>query len=322
MKKIHLFIILLIAMVLLSGCPREYIPPPAGHPPLWEELCFLEAKSYSCNSFNIGNRIRDEGGVEAFKITYKSEGLKINGVLVKPKNIEGKAPLIIFNHGGVNGINLAHGEWIEMLAKEGYVVLASSYRGETDKLGTSEGTVEVAKGETTDVLNLMECGKDLDYVNSSKIGMIGTSHGGGITVQAIELSEDITAAISFYGLTNLFNHYERYESGVMQGDGARLEAFEKFEKMSDSERNQELKNRNAIDCVSMVNSPLLIIHGKADINIPVEEGYELRDEMEKYGKTYDFVAYDGVAHGFNYQDTRQAEDSWKKTKEWFDKYLN
>lgn len=318
MNKVILFACFsTVILIIVAGCPK---PMPLEPPP---EGCFIEVRNYSCNGFNIGERIFDEGGVEAFKIKYLSGDLRISGLLAKPKNIQGKAPLIVFNHGGVNGIRQSHAEWIKRLAEEGYVVMASTYRGEQDFTGGSEGSIEVAYGETTDVLNLLECGKTLDYVDSERIGIIGFSHGAGITVQAIELNNQITTAVEFYGLTNLFNHYERYVSGQISGaeGDVRIEVFEEFRRLDEGNRNLELKKRNAIDCVENINTPLLIIHGRADRNIPVEEGFELANELEKYGKIYEIQTYEGAEHGFNFKPGGATEASWIRTKNWFEKYL-
>ncbi|MDR6550334.1 hypothetical protein [Paenibacillus qinlingensis] len=70
---------------------------------------------------------------EAFRIHYLSDGLKVVGFIVKPKEIPGKAPLIIYNRGGAEDRSLIEirqlSTFFSFLAKKGYVVLASQYRG-------------------------------------------------------------------------------------------------------------------------------------------------------------------------------------------------
>jgi len=317
MKLKILLMIFLILLLLVSGCSN-------GKPPeLITGTCRIEGKSYSCNDFQIGEKLFEKDGVEAFKITYKSEGLKISGLLARPKNISGKAPLMIFNHGGIHGIRMAHTEWIKMFAKEGYVVLASTYRGEDDLTGKSEGNVELAQGEVTDVLNLLKCGKTLDYVNDSKIGMVGFSHGAGITMQAIEISNEITAAAEFYGLNDARTHYQRYFSESITGgeDDERLDVFDQFQEMDEDKRTIELEKRTPLLCVDKVKPPLLIIHGEADKNIPISEAHLLKAEMEKYGKEYEMKTYPGAGHGFNFKPSSNSTDAWKKAKDWFGRHL-
>lgn len=287
--------------------------------------CKLEKKQYSCQNFVIGDKIEaiSNNNVEVFKISYKSEGLKITGALAKPKNISDKAPLLMYNHGGVNGIRNTQGEWIRRFAENGYVVLASTYRGESDITGTSQGEIEVAKGEVSDVLNLLECGKKLSYVDPEKIVAIGFSHGGGITVQAIELSKQFKAAAEFYGLTDVEAHYQRYVSGDVSGaeNDLRFEVFDVFKQISETERNKELAKRQAIDCVKNISAPLLVIHGKADTNIPVSEAQDLINELKKYKKRYSYKFYEGQAHGFNFKPSAASDDSFNKVLDWFKAFL-
>jgi len=88
-------------------------------------------------------------GVETHRIKYGSGGLKIGGYLVIPKDIEGKLPVIIYNRGGNRNYglidkNLNH---LEYLASNGYIVLASQYRGNI----YSEGRDEYGGGDVDDI---------------------------------------------------------------------------------------------------------------------------------------------------------------------------
>src|SRR5262245_35617242 len=79
-------------------------------------------------------------------ITYESEGLKITGLLSKPPG-KGPFPLILVNHGGYDPAKSV-APFLDLFVKQGYVALASDYRG----CGQSEGKHELAKGEVQDVL--------------------------------------------------------------------------------------------------------------------------------------------------------------------------
>ena len=71
-------------------------------------------------------------------ITYMSDGLKVNGLMVRPKKA-GNYPCIIFNRGGNRSFGqllVAHAAMtLGELAAQGYIVVASNYRGN----GRSEG---------------------------------------------------------------------------------------------------------------------------------------------------------------------------------------
>lgn len=183
---------------------------------VWESF----PKEFKADRFEfIGDEVDLGENVIGHNFSHYSEGLKIYGYLYKPKG-DGPFPLIIMNHGGFGigplrppketSANTQTGDprpfsvWCRDLAKEGYVVMASSYHGTRTDAGMSKGGQEGGRGEVTDVLNMLACAKTLPYVDQTRIGMIGTSHGGWITALAVQRTKDITAAISFFPPGNLF----------------------------------------------------------------------------------------------------------------------
>jgi len=70
--------------------------------------------------------------IDMYGITYLSDGLKVRGLLVRPKE-KGNYPCIIYNRGGnrnFGALTIATAAIrLGELAKEGYIVIASQYRG-------------------------------------------------------------------------------------------------------------------------------------------------------------------------------------------------
>ncbi|MFH1642259.1 MAG: dienelactone hydrolase family protein [Nanoarchaeota archaeon] len=299
LKKRAIF--LLIAVILLSSCTNSN--------------CLIEKKEYSCQGFNVVDIIRQDENVTISEIEYLSEGLKIKGFMADPKGI-GTFPLILFNHGGKQGIEEMN--WIDKLADNGYIVLASQYRGE----GGSEGKVEVALGETTDVLNLLECGKNFQKVDKERIGTIGFSHGGGITIEAMELSDDFKAGVEFWGPADIKKRFENIE-------GKDDPVFGWVQAVGDigtgDQLDEELIKRSPIYCIYKISAPLLIFHGEIDKLIPIEYSEDLVRALKMVGKKHEFVRYDNIGHAFERldgtKDLQIEAESMAKTIEWFDKYL-
>jgi len=300
-KKRWLFFLLLF---FLLGCAQQQIP------------CMLEQKEYSCQSFEIGNTSFENESIAIRAISYQSENLTITGFLAEPKE-QGKFPLIIYAHGGRDGVIGTDKNWLSWLAEEGYVVLASSYRGEAG----SEGSVEIAKGETTDVLNLMECGKQLGNVDPEKIGAIGFSHGGGIALQSLELSKDIDVGVEFWGAINVLKIFETADR-----EGQLKDWFTLVEAPEDEEALfRTLVSRSAFFCVQNIYAPLQIHHGEIDDNIHYVHALDLKAELEKYGKEYELNSYPTIGHRFEDAEgnvNKEVEQqAFQKTLYWLNKYL-
>ena len=98
---------------------------------------------------------RNQRDFESLRITYRSGGLRIVGFIYKPKHTTGrKLPAIVFNRGGTADFGAIEPEELVTFyfwAKEGFVVLASNYRGG----GGSEGVDEWGGRDVDDVMNLI-----------------------------------------------------------------------------------------------------------------------------------------------------------------------
>jgi dienelactone hydrolase len=268
-------------------------------------------RQFTCPYFEEKSK-KEENELLISDISYKSDGLMINGMLFRPSD-EGKKPLLLLNHGGGWGINRNVERWGEKLAGKGYVVLASSYRGEDG----SEGRIEVGSGEVVDILNLTECGKKLPYVDSSRIGIIGTSHGGLNTLLACEVYK-FDACIDFYGITDFLDLalYDNLSFGVIKTAYEDLFGHEP----SKGELRMEYIRRSPLYFARHMKAPLLVIHGTADMLIPINQSLRLVAELEKWGKVYEVKTYEDAPHGFNYLP-RYEEETFTLTLTFLKKYI-
>lgn len=271
-------------------------------------------KAFSCEDFQTGKVEFDSDEMEALSISYKSDGLKIYGMLARPKK-PGKYPLFMYNHGGFSGIMSIDRTVLFELADRGYVVLASAYRGEPGPGGKSDGYVELGHGEVVDILNLMECGKKLPGVDADKIVMMGGSHGGLNTLLSLSLSKDIKVAVDFVGPTNLFNaHFgsmfedalENYmKTGKFDILGSEIspELRDKFTNALKDEKavpflRKEMVQRSPLYFARHINAPVLMIYGGQDPLVPIKNAYELEEAFKKHKKIYELKVYEKAGHGF------------------------
>jgi dipeptidyl aminopeptidase/acylaminoacyl peptidase len=94
--------------------------------------------------------------VSISRISYSSDGLKINGFIVRP-NKSGRFPCIIYNRGGMKDLGSIDDfrlvRFMSVIASWDYIVIASQYRG---AMG-SEGADEYGGNDVNDVMNLFLC---------------------------------------------------------------------------------------------------------------------------------------------------------------------
>ncbi|MDN5862097.1 MAG: alpha/beta fold hydrolase [Salinisphaera sp.] len=129
-------------------------------------------------------------GMMIEKVSYRSQGLTIFGQVCRPRG-RGPFPVLVYNHGGFHGLGRYwNGQACKSAAKNGYVTIASSYRGEDG----SQGKVEACLGEVADVLNMIDVAAAFAYTDDDHIVMYGASHGGCITLRAVAAGAPVQAA--------------------------------------------------------------------------------------------------------------------------------
>ena len=93
--------------------------------------------------------------LEVKSLFYESDGLRVKGFLIFPEKVTQKLPLLIFNRGG-NGeygkVGIKTLAWLSRLARRGYIIAASQYRGNDG----SQGSDEFGGRDQNDVLNLLK----------------------------------------------------------------------------------------------------------------------------------------------------------------------
>ena len=213
--------------------------------------------------------------IEIYKITYLSDGLKINGFMVKPKK-KGKYPCVIYNRGGnrdFGTLKIDHAAiTLGQIAKEGYVVIASQYRGN----GGSEGQDEFGRKEVNDVTILTEVLKEIEDADTSKIGMYGWSRGGMMTYIALTKTNKITAAVVGGAVSDCYATIKdrpELETSVI------VELIPNYTENKDA----ELEKRSAVKWGDKFpnNVPILMMHGNADWRVKPEQSLNLALEFEK-----------------------------------------
>lgn len=249
--------------------------------------------------------------INIYTITYLSDGLKIKGLLVKPKK-EGYYPCIIYNRGGnknFGALKVINGVFtLGRLANEGYVVIASQYRGNAG----GEGQEEFGGNDVNDVLALTEVLKEVKSADISKIGMYGWSRGGMMTYLALTKTDKIKAAVVGGALSNTFEN-------IKDRPDMETEVYSELIPNYWKNKEAELKKRSAVYFVDKFpkNVPILMLHGNSDWRVKPEHSLNMALEFEKHRIPYRLIMFEGGDHGIS--EHRKEVD--EQILNWFNKYL-
>ncbi|TYP97911.1 prolyl oligopeptidase family protein [Tenacibaculum adriaticum] len=248
--------------------------------------------------------------VDIYSIAYKSDGLIITGIMLTPKK-EGIYPCIIYNRGGNRDAGRLNFRQIDkyMLpyANQGYVVIASNYRGNSG----SEGKEEFGGADVNDVMNLIPVLSKTSMADISKIGIFGHSRGGLMTYKAIKNKNIFKTAVVMAGSANEF---------ISIRDRPEMEQFVYSEVIPNyyENRDENLKDRSVVYWPEKLNKmPLLLLHGTKDKNVNYEEAKQLVTKLDSLEFPYKFVSFEGDDHVLN----NNRKESVKIILDWFNKYL-
>ena len=258
-----------------------------------------DGKIVDLEPFKIDSPFQEN--VEIFRMRYLSDDLQVVGFIVKPKTNDIQYPVIIFNRGGnreFGKIDTPGLTYLSYLADQGYVIIASQYRGNDG----GQGKEEFGGSDVNDVLNLIPLARSLDFTMPDKIGMLGFSRGGMMTYIAISKTDDINAAAVVGGVTDCIQGYNEREDMRY--------VYRELIGGSPTQKEAEFKKRSAYFWPEKINTPVLILHGEDDWRVNVTQAQKLGDKLNELGKTYELITYPGGDHGLNKTDRDTRILNW------------
>jgi dipeptidyl aminopeptidase/acylaminoacyl peptidase len=234
-----------------------------------------------------------------YDVAYRSDKLTVSGVLIRPKG-KGPFPAIVLNHGYIDPSYYVTGQGLareqDALARAGFVVLHTDYRGHAASDPVPAADRETRLGYTRDAVNAVEALKALPYVDDERLAMLGRSMGGGVTMNALVTQPGLVdAAVIYDSVSSRF--LDNLEHFTRPGRPEVVDAlFDQFGTPAESPRfYRELSSRTFFDRIS---EPLLVHHGTADATCPPRWARSTQRLMEDAGVDSRLRWWEGEDHAF------------------------
>lgn len=244
----------------------------------------------------------------------------IQGWLLRPYGFtpNKKYPLILAIHGGPHimyGKTFFHE--MQLLAAKGYVVLYTNPRGSHGYGQEFVNAVRKDYGgkDYTDLMAAVDYVVDnYSFIDAERLGVTGGSYGGFMTNWIVAHTDRFKAAvtqrsisnwISFHGVSDIGYLFTKWELGIDQ-----LDDINKLWDFSPLKYGENIK------------TPLLILHGEADLRCPIEQSEQLFSRLKYLRKKVEFIRFPDANH-----DLSRSGDPYMRIERlnhicrWFEQYL-
>ena len=252
------------------------------------------------------------------EISFKSkDGTEVHGLLTYPTGyVKGtKVPFLLRIHGGPNGQDQhAFSTERQLLAANGYAVLAVNYRGSSGR-GQKFSRAIFADWGHYEVEDL-QAGVDhvikMGVADPDRLGIGGWSYGGILTDYMIASDTRFKAAtsgagtaftVSYYGVDHYITQYD-YEIGPPW----EAEAWETYQKLSYPFLHAD-----------RIKTPTLFLGGEKDFNVPISGSEQMYQALRSLNIDTQLVIYPNEFHGISRPS--YVRDRYERYLAWYEKYL-
>ena len=251
-----------------------------------------------------------------------ADGLELDGVLILPPGrdrADGRFPLVTLIHGGpydrwADELMVSWGSWGQWLAAAGFAAFCPNPRGSQGHGQEFAAMVSGAVGqdEWTDILAGIDALVADGVADPDRLGIAGWSHGGFMAAWAVSQVSRFRAAVMGAGIADWsmqvgVGELGRTEAGLGGSCGWEGPGPHRHDRLS------------PISYAAKVTTPVLILHGEDDTNVPVGQAVYFHRALMQFGAEHDLVIYPRE----NHSPTERAHqiDVLERTRAWFTRWL-
>jgi len=305
-------------------------PTPTPTHPLMIEV--MRQQTYPGSEITIEEKLGPGSNYDRYVASYESEGLTIYALLTIPQGEKPESgwPIVVFNHGYIPPDQYRTTEryvaYVDGFARNGYIVFRPDYRGHGDSEGEATGSFGTPD-YTVDVLNAMASVMQHPDADPDRVGMWGHSMGGGITLRAMVVTQDIKAGVSWAGMVapypDLLEWYRRRSAGrptpTPNPDGTtRHRWMQELLAFGTVEENPTFwASIDPTSYLTELSGPIQLHHGTADESVPVEYSEDLYARLQEAGQASELYLYTNDNHNIS----ASFGTAMQRSVQFFDRYV-
>ncbi len=263
-------------------------------------------------------RGKSVAGVEAFRF-YSFDGMEVEAFLTIPphRTAGSRHPLIVMVKGGPHSQQgPAFNHKAQVYAARGWAALMVNYRGSTGYGQKFADAIygDQNGGEAKDVLYGVETAlRRYAWLDPDRVAIEGGSYGGQLANWLVTQTDRFKAAIPAAGISNLisFNYMAYYHDYLAVEFGA-------FPHQGDL--MDLLWERSALKHVAKVRTPVMLVHGENDNDVPIAEAEQYYIALKDVGVETILIRYPREGHGL--RETKHVVDLIDRSITWYERHFS
>ena len=245
-----------------------------------------------------------------------SERTEIKGYYYLPPDFDAtkKYPMIVYYYGGTSPVERRFESRYPMhvYAAMGYVVYVLQPSGATG-FGQRFSALHVntwGRRSSDDIIEKFIA--EHPFVDSTKIGCMGASYGGFMTMYLQTRTDMFAAAVSHAGISSISSYWGEGYWGYSYSTAASAGSY--------PWNNRELYvDQSPLFHADKIKTPILLVHGTADTNVPPGESIQMYTALKILGKPAELLQVEGENHQILDYEKRLK---WNESIfAWFEKWL-
>ena len=247
-----------------------------------------------------------------------SKGTKIEAWYWLPPGFDSTKtyPMVVHYYGGTLPMKKTFDERLVWFASNGFVVFMLNPAG-TPGYGQQFANLHIndwGYPAGSDIIEgVQQFERTHSYVDARRVGNFGHSYGGFMTMHLATRTNIFATSISIAGISNIAEYWGGGWTGYSYTEGTCPGCYP-------WNRKDVFVDRSPLFHADRIHTPLLLIHGTSDTNVPTNESEQMFTALRMLGRPAEYVRIYGENHGINSRPS-VTRTLYGTMLDWYDRWL-